>query len=149
VAEEVHQKNWLPSSIPPTEPWWWCYGRKSPSAPIQAIPVPIPPDLPSSLVLWTPWLGAIWEGDWQAVSMIGDEYLYRGVTHCPTVDDLRIWDEELADRITAMTDDALLGREVVQTALRREAGKMILAKSVKKGFFRHDQPTGEPIFHQP
>ncbi len=131
LAEERLQRNWLPSLLEAEEPHWWCYGRAAPDAPLQAIPVPIPPSSPASLLLWTPWQGAVWEEEqWQII--VGGDGLYRWAAS-PSVTDLLVWDEELPAKILASQQDPLFGRPSVQQALVQEARYDVLTRVVKKG----------------
>ncbi len=131
LAEGKLQRNWLPSLLEADEPHWWCYGRTSPDAPLQAIPVPIAPSFPSSTIVWTPWQGAIWEEDqWQII--VGGDYLYRW-TSSPSVTDMLIWDEEVPGKILACQHDPLFGRPTVQRVLLQEAEYDVLTRIVKKG----------------
>ncbi len=133
LAEEKLQRNWLPSSLEADEPHWWCYGRSAPDAPLQAIPVPIPPSSsPPSLLLWTPWQGAVWEEEepWQIV--VGGDGLYRWA-NSPSATDLLTWDEELPAKILAVQDDPLFGRPSVQEVLLQEVRYDVLTRVVKKG----------------
>lgn len=131
LAEGKLKRNWLPSVLEADEPSWWCYGRSSPDAPLQAIPVPISLSLPASTVVWTPWQGAIWEeGQWQIV--VGGDDLYRWAGS-PSLADLLIWDEELPGKIVASQQDAFFRRPSVQAVFLQEARKDILARVVKKG----------------
>lgn len=132
LAEERLQRNWLPSMLEAGEPHWWCYGRTAPAAPLQAIPVPIPPSCPASLLIWTPWQGALWEEEqWQII--VGGDGLYRWAT-TPSVSDLLAWDEELPAKILAGQHDPLFGRPSVQEVLLREARYDVLTRVVKKGW---------------
>lgn len=68
MAEDEHERGWLPSSLDEEEPRWWCYGREYPDAPIMAVPVPLP-ELPPSTLLWTHWRGAAWR-KWASVGNV-------------------------------------------------------------------------------
>jgi hypothetical protein len=131
LAEGNLQRSWLPSFLETTEPYWWWYGRVSPNAPIQAIPAPIPSTLPASLVVWTPWRGAIWENHWQSIEA---EYLYRWAA-APTVQDLLVWEEDAPRKILAAQDDSLFGRPSVQAVLLQEASNDVLTRIVQKRMF--------------
>lgn len=130
VVEKTLQRRWQASSLKATEPWWWWYGLTAPGEQVQSIPVPNPPSPTTSLVLWTPWLGAAWEDEWQGRS--AGECLYRWAGD-PSIEDLLIWDEEVPRKILACRDDALFGRASIQTALLREARSDVLARIVEKG----------------
>lgn len=47
---------------------WWCWSQERPSAPVQPLPVHRLAGLPAGALLWTPWVGAAWDGTWTAVS---------------------------------------------------------------------------------
>lgn len=131
LAEGKLQRNWLPSLLEADEPHWWCYGRISPDASLQTVPIPIPPSFPASTVVWTPWYGATWEEEqWQIV--VGGEYLYRWADS-PSTADLLIWDEELPGKILACQHDSLFGRPSVQKVLLQEARYDVLTRVVQKG----------------
>jgi hypothetical protein len=129
LAEETLQRNWLPSSLEETEPSWWCYGRPSPDMPIQAIPIPLSSDLPSSMALWTPWRGAIWDGTWR---LLGETFLYRWA-NSPSLQDLLLWQQELPQKIQAVQHDSLFGRPSVQMVLVQEARSEVLFDITQKG----------------
>jgi hypothetical protein len=61
-------RNWLPDEIPPSEPDWWCWRQDGPVSPITTCPVPLPRDLPTSVLLWVPWAGAAWLPDWTPIA---------------------------------------------------------------------------------
>jgi hypothetical protein len=131
LAEEKLQRNWLPSSLEADEPHWWCYGRAAPDAPLQAIPVPIPTSSPPSLLVWTPWQGALWEDEqWQII--VGGDGLYRWA-NSPSATAMLPWDEELPTKILAVQDDPLFGRPSVQEVLLQEVRYDVLTRVVKKG----------------
>jgi len=129
LTEGTLQRNWLPSFLEEIEPFWWCYGRVSPESPIQAIPVPFPADLPSSMVLWTPWRGAIWDGTWLSIRTT---FLYRWA-RSPSVEDLLLWQEEIPRKIQAVQHDTLFGRPSVQSILVQEARSDVLFAIAQKG----------------
>jgi hypothetical protein len=52
---------WLPSTMAPNEPLWWCWRQDSPDSPIVPCPFPLPADVPEAARLWTSWQGAAWE----------------------------------------------------------------------------------------
>lgn len=133
LTEGKLKRNWLPSELKDTEPYWWAYGRLSPYEPIQAVPVPFSSALPASQVLWTPWRGAIWEGTWQP---IGEALLYRWAGS-PSVQDLSLWQQELPQKILAVQHDSLFGRPSVQMVLLQEARSDVLVEIVQKGMCQH------------
>lgn len=146
LAEENRQRNWLPTSLEDGEPHWWCYGLVSPEEQAQAVPVPLTSSLPSSMVLWTPWAGALWEdqwpsraapGEWGEVTgaakeeqwrSFGGEYLYRWAGE-PTLQDLLVWDD-LPHEILAVQNSPLFGRPAVQAVLKQEASNEVLERIV-------------------
>lgn len=60
IINTKHQRRWLPESISPDEPRWWCYGKTSMYAPGVAVPLPMRDDGPPR-ILWTPWKGRGWK----------------------------------------------------------------------------------------
>ena len=142
LAESAHQRNWLPACITAEEPWWWCYGQEHPDAFLRPVPLPLPADLPPSLVLWTPWQGAVWEQEWQPHR---DGNLYRWA-NSPGLEDLLIWDPGLAAEIGAHKERRLFGRPAVQRVLLEEARTMVLTDIIRKGVVRHDGATGDLFY---
>lgn len=138
LAEGIHQRHWLPTMRAPEDPWWWCYSRVSPGAPIDAMPLPLPGDLPGSLVLWTPWQGAIWEREWQVLGN-GSVYRWAGL---PALADLLTWDEQLPAEIQRWRDHPLFGRPAVQGVLLEEARIMVLTDVAQKGRIYYDGLKG-------
>jgi len=79
------ERNWKPSSMEEGEPTWWCWRQDRPESPIVACPVPLPADLPATVLLWTPWLGSAWRnrhwlkvGDLGAIRWAHTQELIRG-----------------------------------------------------------------------
>ena len=58
------ERNWLPSVISEEEPHWWCWRQDDPSMEPVPCPIPLPDDVPSWALLWTPWAGAAWNPPW-------------------------------------------------------------------------------------
>lgn len=125
IAEEEHQRNWLPSELAEEEPAWWCYAQAEPDAPVQPIPIPLPSSLPTTMILWTPWLGATWLSD--AWSRIGALAL-RWAGTILHAQELQVWAPDLAQTITATRANLLIGQETIQTALVQEASHLILQR---------------------
>ena len=123
ISEGKLQKNWLPSSIDPSEPLWWCYGRSSPSAPVY--PHPLPSTFQAALLLWTPWRGSMWEASWRRGEERSDLYRWG---RSPTLQDLLVWDHEIPQKILNLQHDPLFGRERVQRVLLEEAQHDILTR---------------------
>lgn len=66
------RKGWLPTTVSPDEPSWWCFRQDAPGAPVVACPVPLPGDLSPDTLLWTPWAGATWDDPaWLRVGPLG------------------------------------------------------------------------------
>lgn len=129
IAEEEHQRNWLTSELAEEEPTWWCYSQSRPDAPVEPVPLPLPPTLAVTTVLWTPWLGASWLSDeW---SLIGNLAL-RWAGNLSSEQDLQVWDSELAMTITASRTNLLIGQETVQAALVQEASRLILERVAQR-----------------
>lgn len=126
IADEEHQRNWLPSELAEEEPAWWCYSQSRPDTPVQPMPLPLPPTLPVATVLWTPWLGATWVSDkWSIIGKLACRW--AGVIS--TADELAAWDPDLATTInTLQRTSALIGQETVQATLVQEASRMILQR---------------------
>ena len=57
-------RGWLPSNMSVQEPDWWCWRQDAPEQPTLPCPYPLPPEVPDSALLWTPWSGAAWDDDW-------------------------------------------------------------------------------------
>ncbi|MHB8596759.1 MAG: hypothetical protein ACYDER_08110 [Ktedonobacteraceae bacterium] len=101
---DPRERNWLPPTMTEEEPAWWCWRQDQPDAPVVACPVPLPPDLPATALLWTPWLGASWQTPWLPVGTLGAIRFAgtRGPLHGEewnwslTADELRQWDPEIA-----------------------------------------------------
>lgn len=139
LAEEIHLRNWLPSTIEEGEPHWWCYGQERPGACVRVLPVPLPGDLPASCILWTPWQGAAWDQTpWHPHR---DANLYRWARP-PELEDLLVWDTELPAEVVRQQAHPLFGRPAVQHILLEEARSVILTNVMLKGAIRHDGPTG-------
>lgn len=64
-------RGWLPSSMAPDEPLWWCFRQDAPDAPVVACPYPLPDNLPTAVLLWTPWVGAAWDQHFIAIEGLG------------------------------------------------------------------------------
>lgn len=125
IAEEEHQRNWLPSQLAEEEPVFWCYSQARPDAAVQTLPIPLPPALPVTTVLWTPWLGAAWlSDDW---SLIGKQ-AYRWAGPLSTLEELQVWDSDLATTIKTLQANALTSQEAVQATLIQEAGRISLER---------------------
>lgn len=143
LTERNLQKNWLPPCVPEGEPYWWCYGRSGPDAPIQSIPVPIPTGVSASMILWTQFKGAFWDREWcreQVVTQTPEKLLvwsgdrfYR-FAGSPNIEELRIWDEEIPHKLHIAQNDSLFGRKPVQIILLEEARKMVLEKIITEGW---------------
>jgi len=74
IAALLHapvQRAFLPAEGDQQEPLWWCWRQDAPDAPVVACPVPLPPDLPPTALLWTPWNGAAWDVAWLNVGQCG------------------------------------------------------------------------------
>ena len=63
LARMLHtqERGWLPATKSQIT-WWWCWSQDAPDAPILPCPYPLPANLASHTLLWTPWLGATWDG---------------------------------------------------------------------------------------
>lgn len=92
------QRDWLPSAMASDEPRWWCWRQDAPDAQLLPCPVPMPSDLPTAALLWTPWVGAAWQEPWQAIE--GGAARWAGV---PTLAEINQWGITLE---TMPADDA-------------------------------------------
>jgi len=90
LMPQTMQRDWLPAELAPDEPRWWCWRQDAPDQARLPCPVPLPDDLPASALLWTPWSGAAWSSDWQAVA--GGAVRWGGE---PTLGDLARWGADL------------------------------------------------------
>lgn len=54
------QRDWLPGSVFAGEPFFWLYGLLPGQQEKKVYSVPLPPDLPEHLLLYSPWAGASW-----------------------------------------------------------------------------------------
>jgi hypothetical protein len=125
IAEEEHQRNWLPSLLLPEEPDWWCYSQQGPTAPILPMPIPLPPTLAGTTLLWTPWLGATWQADtWRSIGLLA----LRWAGDIVSAHDLEEWDHELATTILRSQTHLLIGQQSIQTALVQEASRLVLER---------------------
>ncbi|MDQ2716226.1 MAG: hypothetical protein M3Z08_15070 [Chloroflexota bacterium] len=129
IAEEEHQRNWLPSELPADEPAWWCYSQADPTAPIQPVPLSLSPTLAPTAVLWTPWPGAAWlSEEWQII----ENQAFRWAGAVSTEHELAIWDRDLARTILAAQTHILTAQETVQAALMQEARHLILQRVARQ-----------------
>jgi len=98
-------RRWLPSALLPTEPFWYCYRQDAPQSPLAACPVPLPPAIPQTTLLWTPWVGASWLPDWQLIDTVA---VYASMSTMAELDH--------------MLDHWRLPRDQVQATLENTAG---------------------------
>lgn len=137
IAEEEHQRNWLPSALPPEEPDWWCYSQRGPTAPILPMPIPLPPTLTGTTVLWTPWLGAAWLSDaWKIVGSLA----LRWTGDLASAHDLEGWDHELATTILTSQAHLLTGQQRIQAALVQEASRLVLERVAQHAYTHTASP---------
>jgi hypothetical protein len=98
------ERNFLPSRIKDEEPYWWCWRQDTPTAPVIPCPVPLPPSLPPSALLWTDWAGASWSAPWVKIGASRGAIRWAGVMKIRqeqerwalTTADLTRWDQEAA-----------------------------------------------------
>jgi hypothetical protein len=127
IAEEVYENKWLPSDLSADSPRWWCYGKSSPEAEVVALPVPLPDDLPSSMILWTPWHGALWhDEEWRMV----DKVACRWFSVLPLEQDIAVWDEKIVVEIHDALEHIPFGKEAVRDILLMEARKILLERHI-------------------
>ncbi|MFL5658583.1 MAG: hypothetical protein ACJ8CB_30900 [Ktedonobacteraceae bacterium] len=123
IAEEEHQRNWLPSELAEEEPDWWCYSQAGPNVPVRPMPMPLPATLAVTTVLWTPWSGAVWLSEEWSIS---GNMAWRWAGVISSEQELQVWDRDLATTITSLRTNPLIGQETVQATLVQEASRMIL-----------------------
>lgn len=103
MLRKIHQereRNWLPSSVPTDEEWYWVWSQERPGAPIVPCPYPqIPINLHPQTLLWTGWAGASWGEDaWYkigyegAVTFAGLIWEKRHSMPAMTLADLEVWE---------------------------------------------------------
>jgi hypothetical protein len=130
IAEEVYENKWLPTEMADDEPRWWCYGQVCPAAEIVPIPVPLPNDLPPSMMLWTPWHGAIWHEAWQVIGSVACRW-----SPTPSSEEaVAAWNEVMALQIHEALQHIPFGKQAVRDILLLEARKILLE--------RHTFPCG-------
>lgn len=127
AVEEVYKKKWLPSNLASDVPRWWCYGQASPDAEIVSVPVPLPDDLPASMILWTPWYGSVWQDDaWRVIGPVACRWSFAH----PSEDALAVWDKEIVAEIRNALHSIPFGKEAVYAILLLEARKVILERRI-------------------
>jgi hypothetical protein len=95
---DSRERRRMPSTMPKSEPFWWCWRQDSPHSPTVPCPIPLPDDLPPSSLLWTPWAGAAWHPSWLnvgqrgAIRWAGTRVQFGKPLWNITEDDLRRWD---------------------------------------------------------
>lgn len=123
LAEKVDEIKWLPPELAENEPRWWCYGQASPDSEVMAVPASFE-HLPSSMILWTPWTGALWLDGWQMVGSVA----CRWASDVPSEQDIAIWNKEMMDQITHALHAIPFGRDAVYGTLLQEARKLLLER---------------------
>jgi hypothetical protein len=138
IAEEEHQRNWLPSELDEEEPAYWCYSQAGPDASVQPLPIPLPPSLPATTILWTPWLGAVWTCDeWCIIGQLA--YRWACVPSCG--DELQVWDDDLVMTLKTLRANELISQERVLAILVQEASHIILQRVAH----RHQKTRGASV----
>jgi hypothetical protein len=126
IAEEIYGNKWLPSDMASDEPRWWCYGQASPHSEIVSIPVPLPDDLPASMILWTPWQGALWHEEWHLAASVACRWAFPH----PSEEALAVWDEAIVAEIHNALQHIPFGKQAVRDILLVEARKILLERHV-------------------
>lgn len=127
IAEEVYENKWLPTDLAEDEPRWWCYGQACPEAEIISLPVPLPDDLPPSMILWTPWHGAVWRSDaWRIIGSVA----CRWASVSPSEAAITVWDESMVTQIHEALQHIPFGKQAVRDILLGEARKILLERHV-------------------
>lgn len=118
------QRVLLPPHGDGEEPLWWCWRQDAPDAPMVACPIPLPTDLPSSALLWTPWEGAAWDSAWLNVGTRGAiRWAGTVVEH-----DKLLWEVSLSD-LDRWVPEALVhgkGLEITREILHTLANVALL-----------------------
>jgi hypothetical protein len=126
ISEEFDEVKWLPTEMDASEPRWWCYGQVSPETEVVSIPVPLSHDLPTSMILWTPWLGAVWEEGWQ----MRDHVAYRWSPTYPSEEAVAAWDKKMLSQIQEALRHVPFSKQAVRDILLVEARKILLERHV-------------------
>lgn len=127
IAEEIYENKWLPSQMAEEEPRWWCYGQEHPGATIVSLPAPLPDGLPPSMILWTPWQGAVW---------LNEEWHFAGSFACrwasPIASEaaITVWDKAMVTEIQQALQYIPFGKEAVRDILLMEARKILLERHI-------------------
>jgi hypothetical protein len=112
------ERNFLPSKIGAEEPLWWCWRQDSPQAPVQPCPVPLPPGLLPSTLLWTPWAGASWDRAWTAIGReLGAIRWARPEKSLWTLspEEIALWDPELTSLVEKLPQEETFRQDLLQT----------------------------------
>jgi hypothetical protein len=127
IAEEVYENKWLPTDLAEDEPRWWCYGQADPRSEIISVPVPLPDNLPSSMLLWTPWHGAVWRSDaWRIIGSVACRW-----SPAPSSEEaIAAWDEVMVRQIHEALQHIPFGKQAVRDILLSEARKILLERHV-------------------
>ncbi len=127
---DTRERNWLPSTVEKEEPLWWCWRQDGPTEPVQVCPVPLPTQLPSGTLLWTPWAGASLEHPWLPLGQLGaarwaHTTRSRGSGHWMwklSQADLERWDHQIAQLpFPALPGPERGGDEIAQEIFQAQA----------------------------
>ena len=145
-------RGWLPSTMSEQEPQWWCWRQDAPDQLVRLCPYPLPHDLPDAALLWTPWSGASWDGDWIPIGSHGAirwGTVTPGASKCwrISLQDLSRWDADVTTLHVPFPPSGYGGKEMERqfvhvlatVALYRLAQRRLL-----EGMF-----VGEACSHHP
>lgn len=148
---DPRERNWLPTTMAEEEPMWWCWRQDQPDAPITVCPVPLPPEIPASTLLWTPWRGAGWRrGPWLTIGSLGAirwggaKEIVRGNEWMwdLRLRDLREWDPEIGALPFPAGHAARRGN--VEQAIRHQQAQLALYRLAlapsRLGMYDKDPP---------
>lgn len=153
---DPRERNWLPSTIEAGEPHWWCWRQDTPQSAAVPCPVPLPDDLTSTALLWTPWAGAAWlNRHWLSIGSLGSVRWARtarsrkaGGEHWSWAisrDDLACWDQEVTrlpfPEMSSMYADEI-GAEVLQAQSTLILYRLALQPG-RLGMFMHPLSAGD------
>jgi len=150
IARMIDQgeRNWLPSIIGEAEPHWWCWRQDDPESQPLLCPIPLPADLPSKALLWTPWAGASWDPHWVLIGKDLGAIRWAGVKRDQfnarhwgiTTEDIERWDPLVATLTLDIPREE--PQELVQT-LATLALHRLARTRISPAFARREDLFGE------
>ena len=112
---DPRQRGFLPPDGVPAHDTWRCYIQRQPDACVEIWPTGRLDELPPSTLCWTPISGAYWDEAWHPVGegnlgcirFAGVKWVHGRIWYDVTIDDLRVWDAEIAALYTPFPGDSL------------------------------------------